>query len=128
MIATTPIRRILVVDDEPVNRKLAMAFFAKLGWQSVDVAGGDAALTWLASNPEVDLVLLDIRMPDLDGEEVCRRLRADPAFSVLPIVAYTAHAMQIDVERFLANGFNTVLIKPISMQGVREVIAELFPD
>lgn len=124
----TPARQVLIVDDVLVNRKLAVAIFRKLGWQSADVDGGHAAIDWLGVNPAVDLVLLDIRMPDLDGEDVCRQLRASPAFAALPIVAYTAHAMQVDIDRFLANGFNAVLIKPISVLDLKNLVTSLFPD
>ena len=122
------VRQALVMDDVPSNRKLALVFLSKLGWNAVDVDGGKAALEWLAANPEVDLVLLDISMPDLCGEDVCLRLRAIPRFASLPIVAYTAHALPGDVDRFLANGFNAVLVKPISLQGLRDVISRLVPD
>lgn len=121
-------RRVLVVDDVAVNRKLATVFLGKMGWQTAEVDGGHAALDWLASQPAVDLLLLDISMPDLSGEEVCRQLRANPAFASLTIVAYTAHAMPVDSERFLANGFNAVLVKPIALLRLKEVLATLFPD
>lgn len=124
---TTKTNRVLVVDDVILNRKLAMVFLSKMGWQTFEVDGGLAALSWLATNPPVDLLLLDISMPDLSGEDVCKQLRANPAFATLPIVAYTAHAGYADVERFLANGFNEVLIKPISMQRLKEVVAVLAP-
>lgn len=128
MTATTiPARRVLVVDDVLINRKLATAIFSKLNWQTADVDGGTAALDWLATHAAVDLLLLDISMPDLSGEDVCRQLRADPVFAEVPIVAYTAHAMQVDIERFLAGGFNAVLIKPITMQRLKDVVARLFP-
>ena len=120
-------RLALVVDDVPVNRQLAAAFLARLGWGVADADGGRAALEWLGRNTTVDLVLLDIGMPDLNGEEVCRQLRRNPCFAELAVVAYTAHALPGDVERFLANGFNAVLIKPISLQMVRDVIDWLFP-
>lgn len=120
-------KRALVVDDVQINRRLAMAFLTKLGWEVAEVEGGSAVLGWLSNNPPVDLILLDIRMPDLCGEDVCRQLRADPTFAALPIIAYTAHAMPADVERFLANGFNNVLIKPVSLQGLKDVIAAQFP-
>jgi CheY-like chemotaxis protein len=116
-----------VVDDVLINRRLATAIFTKLGWQAADVDGGTAALDWLANNQAVDLMLLDISMPDLCGEDLCRQLRADPAFAKLPIVAYTAHAMQVDIDRFLASGFNAVLIKPITMQSLKDVVIGLFP-
>jgi CheY-like chemotaxis protein len=120
-------RRALVVDDVSANRKLAQVFLNKLGWETAGADGGHAALAWLASQAAVDLVLLDISMPDLDGEEVCRQLRANPAFATLPIIAYTAHAMPVDSERFLANGFNAVLIKPMALPRLKEVLETLFP-
>lgn len=124
---TTPARRALVVDDVMLNRKLATAFFNRMGWQTAEADGGQAALDWLADHPPVDLLLLDISMPDLCGEEVCHLLRADPAWASLKIVAYTAHAGQPDIERFLASGFDAVLIKPISLQRMTEVVSGLCP-
>jgi CheY-like chemotaxis protein len=118
-------RRVLVVDDVMLNRKLAIAFLSRMGWQTFESDGGLAALDWLASNPAVDVLLLDISMPDLCGEAVCRQLRANPAFDSLKIVAYTAHAGSDDSQRFLANGFNAVLIKPISSQRLKDVLAEV---
>lgn len=125
---TAPTRHALVVDDVMLNRKLALAFFSRMGWRTSETDGGETALQWLAAkHAPVDLVLLDISMPDLSGEEVCRQLRADPAWATLKIVAYTAHAAQSDIDRFLANGFDAVLIKPISMQRMTEVISGLCP-
>lgn len=121
-------KRALVVDDVPVNRQLAAAFLARLGWTVADADSGRRALEWLGRNPAVDLVLLDIGMPDLNGEDVCNELRRDPQFADLAVVAYTAHALPGDVERFLANGFNAILIKPISLQMVRDVVGGLFPE
>lgn len=120
-------RLALVVDDVPVNRQLAAAFLARLGWNVADADGGRKALEWLDRNPSVDLVLLDIGMPDLSGEDVCRELRGDPRFAELAVVAYTAHALPADVERILTTGFNAILIKPISLQMMRDVIGGLFP-
>ncbi len=117
----------LVVDDVPVNRQLAAAFLARLGWEVDQATGGKAALDWLAHNPAVRLVLLDIGMPDLNGEAVCREIRSRPAFVGLPVVAYTAHALPSDVERFLAGGFDAVLIKPVSLHMVRDMIERLLP-
>lgn len=118
-------RRVLVVDDVALNRKLAIAFLTRMGCQTFESEGGQAALSWLANNPPVDVLLLDISMPDLDGEAVCQQLRANPAFDALKIVAYTAHAGSDDSKRFLANGFNAVLIKPISSQRLKDLMAEL---
>lgn len=118
-------RRVLVVDDVMLNRRLVIAFLSRLGWQTFESDGGLAALDWLESNPPVDVLLLDISMPDLCGESVCRQLRSNPAFDDLKIVAYTAHAGADDSQRFLANGFNAVLIKPISSQRLKDLMTEL---
>ncbi len=123
----SPCRRVLVVDDVVLNRKLAVAFLTRMGWHTAETDGGAAALQWLAEQPPVELMLLDISMPDMSGEEVCRQLRADPAWAPLKIVAYTAHAAQSDIDRFLANGFDAVLVKPISMQRMNDVISALCP-
>ena len=63
-------RRVLLVDDVQLNRKLANAFMSKMGWETMEVDGGLCALDWLRTHPPVDLILLDISMPDLGGEEV----------------------------------------------------------
>jgi len=124
--STTFAHRVLVVDDVKINRMLALTFLSKMGCETFEADGGQAALEWLASHPPVDLLMLDISMPDLDGEEVCRQLRANPSFASLKIMAYTAHASADDSARFLANGFDAVLIKPISLQRLKDVLAELF--
>ena len=120
-------KRVLIVDDVSLNRMLAIAFLKKLGWKTFEVDGGSLAINWLGSNAAVDLVLLDISMPDLSGEEVCLQIRANPDHAALKIVAYTAHAASADEERFLANGFDAVLIKPISIQSLTDTISRLFP-
>jgi len=117
---------VLVVDDVAINRVLAIAFLSRLGYKTHEAGGGVAALDWLTSQPPVDLVMLDISMPDLDGEKVCQQLRSNPAFDRLKIIAYTAHAGSEDSQRYLANGFNAVLVKPISMQRLKDTIAALF--
>ena len=114
-------RRILVVDDNAINRRLAMAFVKRLGFATEEVEDGASALAKLASSP-FDVVFLDISMPGMSGEEVLARLRADPRFSGLHIIAYTAHAMEIDRQRYLAGGFDAVITKPITIGGLHAVV------
>jgi CheY-like chemotaxis protein len=117
-------RNALVVDDHPTNRLLASALLKKLGWTVMEAECGDKALT-LATQHPFRLVLLDISMPGLSGEETCARLRAADTAPPMHIVAYTAHAFPEDLERLLAAGFDDVLVKPISRQRLEELTAKL---
>lgn len=116
-------KRILVVDDNAVNRKLALALLKKRGWEADEVDCGTAALERLAV-ASYDGVLLDISMPGIDGEEVCRRIRANPAHAGLRVVAYTAHAMESEKQRIMSAGFDEILIKPITIQSLLTALPE----
>ncbi len=117
-------RNALVVDDHPTNRLLAGALLKKLGWTVREAETGEIALS-MASELAVQLVLLDISMPGLSGEETCTRLRALPSQQPMHILAYTAHAFPEDRQRLLAIGFDEVLVKPISRQRLEELIGNL---
>ena len=114
----------LVVDDHPTNRLLASALLKKLGWMVMEAECGSTALT-LTAQHLFRLVLLDISMPGLSGEETCARLRAADTTPPMHIVAYTAHAFPEDLERLLAAGFDDVLVKPISRQRLEELTGKL---
>lgn len=118
---TEALRHLLVVDDHPINRAVASGFAARLGWLATEVASGAEALALLAERT-FDLVLLDIRMPHLDGESVLVRLRDNPATRPIKVVAYTAHALAEERRRLLASGFDGLLIKPITFQALAEVL------
>jgi CheY-like chemotaxis protein len=113
--------RILLVEDNPVNQKLARGFAQRSG-HAVDVAGnGQEAIRLLRENA-YDLVLMDVSMPDLDGLEATRRIRAGGAGEgprTIPIVALTAHALAGDRQRCLTAGMDDYLSKPIDPQALR---------
>ena len=117
-------RHALVVDDHPTNRLLATALLKRLGWIVSNAENGSMALD-LAAQTHFRLVLLDISMPGLSGEETCARLRATPSGSALKIVAYTAHAFPEDRERLLASGFDDILVKPISIHALETISSNL---
>jgi CheY-like chemotaxis protein len=117
-------RNALVVDDHPTNRLLASALLKKLGWTVIEAESGSAALT-LAAQHQFRLILLDISMPGLSGEETCTRLRSAGATPPPHIVAYTAHAFPEDLERLLKTGFDDVLVKPISRQDLEDLVSKL---
>ena len=106
-------RRILVVDDEPAARILAQRLFSEAGFEVVTTSSGFDCLKEFRKQPRrFDLVLLDLSMPFMDGEETFRRLRAiDPAVVVLLSTGFLGQA-QNRVDRMLAGGLAGVIRKP----------------
>ena len=104
-------KRVLVVEDSEDNRFLISRYLTLAG-VSVDLASNGLEGLEKASAARYDLIILDIQMPELDGHQTVRRLRASGCR--LPIVALTAHAFKDERERALANGFNEYLTKPIN--------------
>ena len=119
-------KKIAVVEDNPDNRLLVQVILEPL-YEVVEYETGFAALEGLPKE-KPDLVLLDISLPEMDGAEVLRRLRADPQLRTLPVIALTAHAMAGDREKFLAAGFNDYVTKPIVDENVLlDAIQRLLP-
>ena len=114
----------LVVDDNRLNSRLVGIFLNRLGWSVVIADSGKQAILALQGQP-FDVVLLDLRMPEMGGEEVCRAIRQTHALSELCVVAYTAHGLPDERDRLLASGFNSMLVKPITFADVTEMCAEL---
>jgi len=104
-------KKIAVIEDNPDNRLLVRVMLESL-YEVIEYETGFAALEGMP-HQKPDLVLLDISLPELDGGEVLRRMRAHPALRDLPVIALTAHAMAGDREKYLASGFNDYVSKPI---------------
>jgi len=115
-------KRVLVVDDNAINRRLAIAFVTRLGFATDQAEDGNSALAKL-SESVFDIVFLDISMPGMSGEEVLARIRADGRFGSLRVIAYTAHALPEEKQRLIDAGFDDLLIKPISVKAVESVLA-----
>jgi hypothetical protein len=105
--------RVLLVDDNEVNRRLAAIMLERAGHEVLPVTDGAQAVAAVAAET-VDLVLMDVQMPVMDGLEATRRIRAlaDPARARVPIVAVTAGVMQGDDARCLAAGMDGHIGKP----------------
>ena len=103
--------QIAIIEDNADNRLLLSALLG----DDHDLAEYEDGPVALAALPGAipDLILLDISLPGMEGPEVLRRIRALPALAAVPIVALTAHAMSGDRERFLAQGFDDYVTKPI---------------
>jgi adenylate cyclase len=105
--------KILAVDDAPVNLRLLVDLLTVHGYEVHTAADGRAALALLQTQA-IDLILLDVMMPDLDGFEVCRQLRASPAYALLPVVLVTSLDSKDDRIRGLEAGADDFLSKPIN--------------
>ena len=114
----------LVVDDNPTNRLLACTLLKKMGWSVSDADCGETALV-MAEQHRFRLILLDISMPGLSGEETCERLRTQAHGPDFFIVAYTAHAFPEQREHMMASGFDDVLIKPFARPQLEAILQKL---
>jgi class 3 adenylate cyclase len=104
--------RILIVDDNETNRDILVTRLSKHGYETLQAADGEEALASVSQH-RPDLMLLDVEMPKLDGFEVCRRLKKDPAMPFMPIILCTARAASQDVVTGLDAGADEYLTKPI---------------
>jgi signal transduction histidine kinase/CheY-like chemotaxis protein len=115
--------RILVVEDHPINREIALAILQEMGLTVCTVDSGRAALDTLQAAPDgFDLVLMDVQMPELDGVATTALIKANAKLAHLPIVALTAHAMSGDREGFLAAGMDDYLSKPLEEAALESVL------
>lgn len=105
--------RVLLVDDNPVNRHVVRLFMAQFLPQFVEAVNGEEALARLHEQP-FDIVLLDVHMPVMDGKEAIKRIRAsNEPWRDIPVIALTADAMSGDKERYIALGMSDYISKPI---------------
>ena len=114
----------LVVDDNRLNSRLVEIFLGRMGMQVQSVSSGVQAMAQLAAQ-RFDLVILDLRMPEMSGEQVCRAIRDQSHLASLPVIAYTAHSMPEEKDRMLALGFSGLMTKPISFADVKRACAEV---
>jgi two-component system, cell cycle response regulator DivK len=112
---------VLIVDDNAKNVKLARDVLRFAGFRTLETASGGESVS-LAVEHLPDVILMDIRLPDMDGTDAVRKLKHDPRTAQIPVVAVTSFAMKGDRERFLAEGFDGYLEKPISVREFPEQV------
>ena len=110
---------VLIVDDNEKNAKLARDVLRFAGFRTIEAGSGEAGFS-LAVEHLPDVILMDIRLPDMEGTVVLRNLKEEPRTAQIPVVALTSFAMKGDRESFLDAGFDGYLEKPISVKA--------FPD
>lgn len=105
--------RILCVDDEPVNLDLYSAMLEPRGFEIIRAESGEEALEKIKQG-KIDLVILDIMMPEIDGFEVCRKLKKDPATTHVPVVMITCLNDKDSLARGLQAGTSLFISKPLN--------------
>ena len=120
-VAGTPRHRLLIVDDEPVNRQLLWAILEPLGCELQQASNGQEALLAVAQHHPA-LVWMDIRMPVMDGMEATRRIRAQPLGQSIKIIALTAHALDDERQAILLAGCDEVLRKPYTIEDIQSAL------
>jgi CheY-like chemotaxis protein len=118
--------RLLLVEDEPINQMVAQALLDDVGLASEVAVDGLEAVEKAGRNP-YDLILMDMRMPKLDGLDATRRIRTLPGRDTMPIVAMTANAFAEDKAQCLEAGMNDFLSKPVLAQQLYEVLLKWLP-
>lgn len=114
-------KTLLLVEDDDTNRKLIRVILGGKRYRIREATSADQAMEMLRAD-KPDLLLLDIRLGDSSGLDVIRAIRADPAFDEMPAVAITAQAMKNDESRFLAEGFDGYMSKPLDTRLLPEVV------
>src|SRR5260370_35268481 len=104
-------KTVLIVEDNDLNLKLFNDLLEYHGYKTLVTSLGEAAVEF-ARQYRLDLILLDIQLPDISGMEVARRLKADEATRAIPVIAITAFAMSGDRAKILASGGDAYMAKP----------------
>ncbi len=113
---------VLIVDDHPLNMKLAKVLLATEGYDVHTAADAEEALAAL-SLIQPRLILMDVQLPGMDGLELTRLLKANPAMKDVCIIAITAYAMKGDEEKVLEAGCDGYVVKPIDTRALPEMVA-----
>lgn len=117
-------KTVLIAEDNPINRELLRELLEVRGYAVTEACNGQEAVA-MVEQGSPDIVLLDIGMPVLDGFGVVRKLRENPRFTSLPVVAVTAYAMQGDREKIMDSGFDGYLSKPVDSKSLIQELERL---
>ncbi len=115
--------KILVVEDNPMNMELAVDLLKLAGYDVLTATTGQEALD-ISEREGLDLILMDVQLPGMDGLAVTKKLKENPETSHIPVVALTAHAMKGDEERMLSHGCAGYIAKPIDTREFPKAVEE----
>ena len=118
-------RAILVVEDEEAIREVLRRALQGEGYHVICAADGKEALALIQEN-RPEMILLDLMLPEMDGTEVCRRVREDPVLGTIPIMMITGKDTFGDLEQGLALGADDYVVKPFDIREIKLRVAALF--
>jgi CheY-like chemotaxis protein len=116
--------KILLVEDNEMNRDMLSRRLERKGFEVVIAIDGQAGVD-MASSTNPDIILMDLSLPVIDGWEATRRIKADPATQLIPVIALTAHAMAGDEKKALEAGCDDYDTKPINLKRLLDKIGNL---
>ncbi len=116
---------ILVVDDEEDVLILMEKILKYKGYKVITADGGNKALDIINSDTKIDLVILDIMMPDINGWEVCRKIKSNPKINSIPVVMLSALFLEDDIKTSFEAGADEHITKPVNFQKISDVIYQL---
>lgn len=119
--------KILVVDDQPDNLRVAEATLRFYGAEVITATNGIHGLEVASGHANINLILLDLSMPEMNGWTMFEKLRENPTFTKTPVIALTAHAMDGDEEKVMSAGFNGYISKPFSVPNLVANILAIVP-
>jgi two-component system chemotaxis response regulator CheY len=119
--------KLLVVDDSSTMRRIIKNTLARLGYNDI-LEGGDGLEGWAAidANPDVEMLITDWNMPEMNGLELVKKVRADARFKDLPIIMVTTEGGKAEVITALKAGVNNYIVKPFTPQVLKEKLAQLW--
>ena len=116
--------RILVVEDQEHNRRILRDLLTSVGYELIEAVTGSEGVR-LARSHRPDLILMDIQLPELDGHEATRQIKADPDLRAIPIIVVTSYALSGDETKALAAGADAYVTKPFSPRQLLAKVREL---
>ena len=116
---------ILIIEDQEDNRRIMRDLLTSAGYKVIEAVTGEAGVI-SAEIHRPDLILMDIQLPDFDGYEATRRIKANPALSLIPIIAVTSYALSGDDVKAYEAGCDGYVSKPFSPRELLAKIRELF--
>lgn len=120
-------QRILIVEDTEDNRQIIRDLLSSVGYELIEAEDGAAGVA-LAQSEHPDLILMDIQLPQMDGYEATRRIRAVPELAKVPIIAVTSYALSGDEAKTRAAGCDGYIAKPFSPRQLLAKIREFLPE